>query len=101
MCRMKLMKKLRSNIIANYIGKGWSIVAVYICAPLHLHFLGLETYGLIGFYTILISLLALVDMGLTAALNRKIAILSETESGEKEIRHHRVILSGQDIYLAA
>ncbi|ALG68705.1 oligosaccharide flippase family protein [Beggiatoa leptomitoformis] len=52
--------------------------------PVYIHFLGIEAYGLIGFFTTLIAMFALLDMGLSATLNREIAKLSvQTESAQK------------------
>ena len=54
----------------------WSVVSVYLFIPIYLTFLGPEAYGLIGFYTTLLGVLAFTDLGLTATLNREMARLS-------------------------
>lgn len=64
------------NVLANMIGRGWSVVSVYLFIPLYLKFLGVEAYGLVGFYATLMGVLAFTDMGLTATLNREMARLS-------------------------
>lgn len=81
------MEKLKANIIANYVGKGWSVVSVYLFVPAYLHFLGIEAYGLVGFYAVLLGVLAFADMGLTATLSREMARLSGTRNSEEEMRH--------------
>lgn len=64
---------LRLNIFANYAGKLWSIVSVYIFVPIYIHLLGIEAYGLIGFNAIALGLLFIFDMGLSASFAREAA----------------------------
>lgn len=67
------MNKLTLNIFANYGGRIWSFVSIYIFIPLYLKLLGVENYAVIGFYSVLLSLMAFADIGLTATLNREFA----------------------------
>ena len=67
------MSKIRINIIANYGGRIWSFVSIYTFIPLYLKVLGVENYAVIGFYSVLLSLMAFADIGLTATLNREFA----------------------------
>lgn len=71
---------IRRNVIANFIGRAWGIVSVYLFIPLYLKFLGIEAYGLIGFYSTLLGVLAFADIGLTSTLNREMARLSVREN---------------------
>ena len=64
------------NVTANLIGRIWSVVSVYVFIPAYLAFLGPEAFGLVGFYTTLVSVVAFADLGLTATLNREMARLS-------------------------
>lgn len=41
--------------------------------PLYIHFLGIEAFGLIGLFAILVAWLSLLDLGLTPTLNREMA----------------------------
>jgi O-antigen/teichoic acid export membrane protein len=61
------------NIISNYIGKVWGFVSVYVFIPLYIKYLGVEAYGIINFYTVLLSLLLFADAGLSATLSREFA----------------------------
>jgi O-antigen/teichoic acid export membrane protein len=70
------MNSIRRNTIANYFGRAGGIVLVYLFIPLYIKFLGIESYGLVGFYSTLLGVLAFVDMGLTATLSREMARLS-------------------------
>lgn len=61
------------NIIANYVGKVWSIASIYIFIPIYIKLLGMEAYGIINFYTLLLAMLFFADAGLSATLNRELA----------------------------
>ncbi len=65
--------KIKVNIISNYVGRIWSFISIYIFVPFYLKILGIENYAVIGFYSVLLSLLAFADAGLTATLNREFA----------------------------
>lgn len=68
-----MRSKIRINIISNYVGRIWSFISIYIFVPFYLKILGIENYAVIGFYSVLLSLLAFADAGLTATLNREFA----------------------------
>lgn len=61
------------NIVANYFGKLWSFLSIYLFVPLYIKLLGIEAYGVINFYTVLLSILMVADMGLSATLSREVA----------------------------
>jgi O-antigen/teichoic acid export membrane protein len=75
----------RKNIIANYTGRAWGIISVYLFVPIYLKFLGIEAYGVIGFYSTLLGVLAFTDLGLTATLSREMARLEVRESTAGEM----------------
>jgi O-antigen/teichoic acid export membrane protein len=64
---------LRSNIIANYLGQGWTALIGLAFVPLYIEYLGIEAYGLIGIFALLQAWLSLLDMGMTPTLNREMA----------------------------
>ena len=67
---------MKKNIAANYVGRAWGFISVYLFVPLYLKFLGIEAYGLVGFYSTLLGVLAFADIGSTATFKREIARLS-------------------------
>ena len=77
---------IKKNIIANAVGRAWAVISVYVFVPLYLKFLGIEAYGLVGFYSALLAVLAFADMGLTATLNREMARLSVRNDSAREMR---------------
>jgi len=54
---------IRRNILANMIARAWGVISVYLFVPLYLRFLGIEAYGIVGFYSTLLAVLAFADMG--------------------------------------
>lgn len=64
---------LKRNVIANYLGQGWSGLIGLAFVPLYIEYLGIEAYGLIGIFVLLQAWLALLDMGMSPTLNREVA----------------------------
>jgi O-antigen/teichoic acid export membrane protein len=64
---------MRAALIANYAGQGWSAIMNIAFIPVYVHFLGIEAYGLIGAFTIILMLSMLLDAGMTPTLNREMA----------------------------
>ena len=64
---------LKHNVIANFIGQGWTALMGLAFIPLYIKYLGVEAYGLIGFYAVMQAWLTLFDMGITQTLNREMA----------------------------
>ena len=79
------MSRLKQNVISNLAGNAWSSIMSLLFVPIYIHYLGMEAWGLIGFFVTLQNLLALADMGLSTTLNREFARGSEAE-GEAERR---------------
>jgi O-antigen/teichoic acid export membrane protein len=65
--------RLRNNIIANFGGQIWSIVMGVAFVPIYIRILGIEAYGLIGFFLSLQGFFLILDMGLSSTLNRELA----------------------------
>lgn len=64
---------LKRNVIANFVGQGWTAVMGLAFLPVYIKYLGIEAYGLIGFYAVLQAWFTLLDMGITQTLNREMA----------------------------
>jgi O-antigen/teichoic acid export membrane protein len=65
--------RIAFNVIANYLGQGWAALMAIAFLPVYVAALGLEAYGLIGFFAVLQSILAVFDLGITATLTREAA----------------------------
>ena len=65
---------LRKNIISNFAGQGWSFLIGMIAVPIYIRFLGVEGYGLVGFYGALRAVFnSFLDFGLSVTIKREIA----------------------------
>lgn len=73
-------------MISNYAGQGWSGVMSLAFVPVYIHYLGIESYGLIGLFAILQGWLTLFDMGMTPTLNREMARFTAGAYDSKSIR---------------
>lgn len=62
---------LKKHIIVNYIGQGCSSLLTFLVVPFYLKLLGVESYGIIGFYSVLFTLFGVFDFA--TALNWKLA----------------------------
>ena len=67
------MTRLQLNLVANFAGQGWTAIMVLAFVPLYLKFLGIEAYGLIGFYAMLQAAFQILDLGLSQTINREMA----------------------------
>jgi O-antigen/teichoic acid export membrane protein len=78
--------RVKINVIANLIGQGWAALLQIAVVPFYLHFLGVESYALIGFYVMLITSVQIFDLGLAQTLNRELARLSVNPQDAAEMR---------------
>ena len=62
---------MKKNIIANLIGKFWSILSAFLFIPLYINFLGFESFSIISFTVIIAGFIAIVEGGLTSPLSRE------------------------------
>ncbi len=77
------MSNLSHNIIANAIGRTWMAIMVITFIPVYISTLGVEAYGLVGFYiTLQAAFLAVFDFGLSATMSRELAKASSTGNPE-------------------
>ena len=90
------MNALKKNIVASFAGNIWQVIMGLAFIPLYIKFLGVESYGLIGFYAMLQGVLSVLDMGLSAILTRELARLSVTPGKNQEM--HNLVRTLEIIY---
>lgn len=71
------MNLIYQNIISNYIGKVWGFLSVFVFVPVYIKILGIESYSIISFYTVILTILLFADAGLSATLSREMAKTSD------------------------
>ncbi|MDP1620620.1 MAG: oligosaccharide flippase family protein, partial [bacterium] len=65
--------RLSHNLLAGLANSIWLALIGLAVVPLYLKYLGIEAYGLIGFFATTQALLQLLDMGLAPTINREVA----------------------------
>lgn len=65
---------LSRNIIANAAAKVWVMLMNLAFIPLYIRYLGIEAFGLIGFFATMQGVLSIMDLGWSTALNRELAL---------------------------
>jgi O-antigen/teichoic acid export membrane protein len=64
---------LKQNMLANVFGQLYAALVGVALVPLYVHYMGIEAFGLVGFYTMLQGCFMLLDMGLTPTISREAA----------------------------
>lgn len=64
---------IKRNIAAGYVGQLYTALIGILLVPLYVHYMGVEAYGLVGFFTMLQGWFMLLDMGLTPTIGREAA----------------------------
>lgn len=64
---------LKHNLLANYASQLYAAAIGILILPLYIRYMGAETYGLVGFFTMLQAWFALLDLGLTPTIARETA----------------------------
>lgn len=67
------MEIVNKNIFANYVGKIWGFISIFIFIRIYIEILGIQSYAIINFYSVILGMFAFADAGLTATLNRELA----------------------------
>jgi len=83
---MKKFDSVRKNVVANFLGRVWISATSLVCVPFFIKLVGIEAYGLMGFFISLIAILAVLDLGLSSTLSRQLSRLSVVETSDQEIR---------------
>lgn len=74
---------LKLNIFSNLFGSLWTAALGILFVPIYLDYVGVEAYGIIGFFTTVQMFLFVFDFGFSPTFNREIAQLSASESPER------------------
>ena len=80
------MSKLKVNIAANIGGASVGAFTQLVCAPIYVRLLGIDAYGLVGFFLTLQASLRVLDLGLAPTLNRQLARYSVQMEKAQESR---------------
>lgn len=76
----------RRNLVFNFLGSIWTVGVQIASIPIFVHLLGIESFGLIGFYVTLLATLQVLDLGLSPTMNRQMASYSADPTRRDEMR---------------
>lgn len=71
---------IRRNLLAGLANSIWAALVGLAVVPFYLKYLGVEAYGLIGFFVTTQALFQLLDMGMAPTINREVARASASGS---------------------
>src|SRR4030042_2107312 len=77
---------IRRNTFANYIGTACQALLGLVFIPLYIKYLGVESYGLVGFSVSLGAVLRLTDLGLSSTLSREFARYTDLPASASRMR---------------
>ncbi len=69
----KLPSGFKRELAATFVGTGWAGIIQLACIPAYIKLMGIESYGLVGFYLVLQAMLQVLDLGLSPTINREMA----------------------------
>src|SRR5437879_8665624 len=85
---------ISSNVVSNLASNGVVALMSLLFVPVYIHVLGIEAYGLIGFFASIQVVFALLDLGLGADANRQLAKVSVDRQAKDTARQVRRTLEG-------
>jgi O-antigen/teichoic acid export membrane protein len=65
--------RMGRNLLAGLANSVWTALVGLAVVPFYLKYLGIEAYGLVGFFVMTQALFQLLDMGLAPTINREVA----------------------------
>lgn len=86
---------MTKNIVANIVGKFWSLISNFLFIPLYIGILGTENYSIIAFSLIVVSLVTILDLGLSATISREMA-----RSDVSDAERYRALKAFEKVYVA-
>ena len=78
--------RLKLNLLANVAGTGGSALMQIAFVPLYIRYMGIEAYGLVGFFVALQGVLQVLDLGFSPTMNREMARYSVQPERASEAR---------------
>ncbi len=87
---------LKWNTVANMAGRLWTAALSILTVPVFVRVLGPEAYGLVGLFSILQALFAILDLGLSATVNREIA--RNVASGKPNVENRALLRTLETLY---
>jgi O-antigen/teichoic acid export membrane protein len=67
------LRSIKLSLFTNFLSQIWGALIGFLFIPVYIQILGIESYGIIGFFATLQAWFVLLDLGLTPALSREMS----------------------------
>ena len=67
------MSGISTNFYSTFVSNIWLTLLLIILTPLYIDFLGVEYYGLVGFYATFVTIITIFDTGISSTATREIS----------------------------
>ncbi|MES3011936.1 MAG: hypothetical protein V4738_14200 [Pseudomonadota bacterium] len=74
------MQGIRTALSVSVASRCWAALANLIAVPVYVHLMGLEAYGVVGFFASIQVVMSFMDLGLPATLTRELAVRGASPS---------------------
>ena len=91
---------IKRNILTNYVSQIYVTLIGIIMVPMYVHYMGMEAYGLVGFYAMLQAWFQLLDLGLTPTMARETARFNGRANDAQDLRQLLRALEGIFVIVA-
>lgn len=81
------MSRTAYNILSNAVARIWAMGIGIVLLPVYTHLIGMEAYGLVGFYASMSTALGILDLGLASTLSRELARAEAIQMSPERIRN--------------
>jgi O-antigen/teichoic acid export membrane protein len=80
------INSFKFKAVAVLVNRIVSALISLLFIPVYIKLLGIESYGLVTFYLLIVNVLLVVDFALSTAISRQVVILKTRADGEKSIK---------------
>lgn len=80
------MESAKRALVVSIAARAWVALLGIVVVPLYVRFLGVEAYGLVGFFASIQALTTFLDLGLGATLIRELARMGDSRDGRGHAR---------------
>ena len=81
------MSLIKQNMVANFAGTFWQALMSFLFVPIYIKLIGIESWGLIGVYSLFQTIFSLLDLGLSSTLSRELARLTIFKDQNTTVRN--------------
>jgi O-antigen/teichoic acid export membrane protein len=81
-----LLSRFKRNVAANLAGRVCIAVLGLVFVPVIIRLMGIEAYGLVSFFATVQALFSILDLGLSATINRELARLAAGGNNAEDTR---------------